>query len=236
MTATSTVSSDSTSATTGAPPTTSRPRRGLAVLAAATFVGVTTELVPVGLLPAISRDLGASEAAVGSTVSGYALVVALTAAPLTAATARWPRRRLLVVLLALYAASSVVSALAPNLGVLLTGRALGGLCHGAFWSMVTGYAARLVPPEQVARGTAAVFTGSAFAVAAGLPLATVLGNTAGWRVTFAAACLVTVVVAVLARVWLPALPALPRPASEGAGPASSFARRWPGPACAPSSW
>lgn len=212
-----------------ASPAPARPRRGLAVLAAATFVGVTTELVPVGLLPAISRDLGTSEAAVGATVSGYALVVALTAAPLTAATARWPRRRLLLIVLALYAASSAVSAVAPDLLVLLAGRALGGLCHGVFWSMVTGYAARLVRPELVSRGTAAVFTGSALAVAAGLPLATVVGNTLGWRATFVAACAVTVLVAVGARAWLTPLPALPRPASEGAGPVallrSALARR-----------
>ena len=190
------------------------------MLAAATFIGVTTELVPVGLLPAISRDLQTSEAAVGTTVSGYALVVALTAAPLTAATARWPRRRLLLAVLGLYAASSAVSALAPDLLVLLAGRALGGLCHGVFWSMVTGYAARLVRPGLVSRGTAAVFTGSALAVAAGLPLSTVVGNALGWRTTFGGACALTVLVAVLARAWLAPLPALPRPALAGPGPVS----------------
>ena len=207
-------------ATPATPPTPARPRRGLFVLAAATFIGVTTELVPVGLLPAISRDLGASEAAVGTTVSGYALVVALTAAPLTAATARWPRRRLLLAVLGLYAASSAVSALAPSLLVLLVGRTLGGLCHGVFWSMVTGYAARLVRPELVGRGTAAVFTGSALAVAAGLPLSTVVGNALGWRATFVGTCAATVLVAVLTRAWLAPLPALPRPASDGAGAVS----------------
>lgn len=152
-----------------------RTRWGLGVLAAATFLGVSTELLPIGLLPQISADLSTSEAVAGAAVSGYAIVVALTATPLTAATARWPRRRLLVVVLAVYAVSHVVSALAPSFAVLMAARALGGLCHGVFWSMIAGYAARLVPAEHVGRATSAVFTGNALAVAVGLPLGTAVG-------------------------------------------------------------
>lgn len=116
----------------------SRPYLGLGVLAAATFMGVSTEILPIGLLSAISAGLSTSPTAVGVAVSGYALVVALSAPPLTAATARWPRKRLLLTVLALYAVSNVVAAAAPTFTVLLIARALGGMCHGLFWSVIAG--------------------------------------------------------------------------------------------------
>jgi predicted MFS family arabinose efflux permease len=184
---------------------------GLGVLAAATFIGVSTELLPIGLLPAISADLSTSEAATGMAVTGYALVVALSATPLTAATTHWPRRRLLLTVLIVFAASSAVAAVAPSFAVLLAARVLGGLCHGVFWSMVAGYAARLVAPEHVGRATSAVFTGNALAVAVGLPLATAAGEALGWRVTFLGAAAITATVAVLARFLLAPMPASPAP-------------------------
>jgi predicted MFS family arabinose efflux permease len=182
---------------------------GLGVLTAATFIGVTTELLPIGLLPAISADLSTSEAATGMAVTGYALVVALSATPLTAATAHWPRRRLLLAVLTVLAASNAVAAAAPTFAVLLMARVLGGLCHGVFWSMVAGYAARLVAPDRVGRATSAVFTGNALAVAVGLPVATVAGDALGWRVTFLGAAALTATIAVLARFLLAPMPARP---------------------------
>lgn len=186
------------------------------MLGAATFVGVSTELLPIGLLPAISTDLATSEGAAGLAVTGYALVVALAATPLTAATSGWPRRRVLLAVLFLYAASTAVAAAAPTLPVLLAARMLGGLCHGVFWSMIAGYAARLVPADRVGRATSAVFTGNALAVAVGLPVSTAAGQAFGWRAAFVGAAVATGVVALAAWLVLPPV-AADRPAETAAG-------------------
>jgi predicted MFS family arabinose efflux permease len=68
----------------------------LTVLAAAAFVYVTAEIVPVGALPAIAVNLDVSEALVGTLLASYALVAAVTTVPLVRLTAHWPRRRTLV--------------------------------------------------------------------------------------------------------------------------------------------
>lgn len=193
---------------------------GLGLLAGATFIGVTTEVLPIGLLPAISADLSTSESVLGLAVSGYAFVVALTATPLTAATARWPRKQLLLVVLAVFALSNAVAATSSTYPVFLAARVLGGLCHGVFWSMVAGYAARLVSPHHIARATSAVFTGSALALAVGVPVGTAVGDAAGWRTAFAGAAVVTALIAVLACLALPPLDATARP---GAAPGTSSA-------------
>jgi predicted MFS family arabinose efflux permease len=63
-------------------PWTPRVALSLAVLAAAAFVYVTAEIMPVGALPAIAADLGVSEAMVGTLLASYALVAAVATVPL----------------------------------------------------------------------------------------------------------------------------------------------------------
>lgn len=72
------------------------PLLALLALATAVFITSLTETLPAGLLPAMSNDLHSSESATGQTVTIYAIGTALTAIPLTAATAGWRRKRLLL--------------------------------------------------------------------------------------------------------------------------------------------
>ena len=179
------------------------PLPGLLVLASTTFIGVVTESMPIGLLPQIADDLGVRESTVGLTVSGYALVVALTAAPLTAYTARISRRRLLASLLAIYAVCNVATALAPTFEVLACARVVGALAHGIFWSIVVPYAAGLVPRERIGWATSIALAGGSSAIALGVPLGTALGVAVGWRGTFLVVAGVTTVIGLGALLLLP---------------------------------
>ncbi|GAA2756148.1 MFS transporter [Actinopolymorpha rutila] len=178
-------------------------RLGLAVLALAVFGAVTTEMLPVGLLPAISRQMGLTASATGLLVSLYAVMVMLLSVPLTLATRRVPGKVLLLATIGSYAVSNLVCALAPNAGLLAAGRALGGLTHAIFFSVCIGYASRLVPASQTGRALALVSSGVAARLILGAPLATALGNAVGWRAGFGA--LVVLMIAVLTLIAL-ALP------------------------------
>lgn len=148
-------------------------RFGLVVLALAVFGAVTTEMLPVGLLPAISRQLGLTASVPGLLVSLYAVMVMLLSVPLTLATRRVPGKVLLLSTIGSYAVSSLICALAPNAGLLAAGRALGGLTHAIFFSVCIGYASRLVPASQTGRALALVSSGVAAGLILGAPLATV---------------------------------------------------------------
>ena len=91
---------------------------GLVALTVATFLAVTTEMLPVGLLPAIGRDVGVSDAITGLLVTVYAFMVAVLAVPLTLSTARFSRKGLLTATIVAYTISNAVVALAPNFAVL----------------------------------------------------------------------------------------------------------------------
>ena len=71
-------------------------------LALAAFIFVTTEVLPIGLLPTIAKDLGETEAFTGLLIAVYAWCVALFSLPITALTAKVARRKLLLILFAAY--------------------------------------------------------------------------------------------------------------------------------------
>ena len=171
----------------------------LTVLAAAAFVYVTAEMVPVGALPAIAADLRVSDALVGTLLASYALVAALTTVPLVRLTARWPRRTTLLLTLVCLTASQLISALAPNFTVLAGGRVLCALTHGLMWSVIAPIGARLVPATHAGRATTAVYVGTSLALVVGNPLTAAMSELWGWRL---AVVLVTVAAAaVMVAAW-----------------------------------
>ena len=186
-------------------PWTPRVTTALAVLAAAAFVYVTAEIMPVGALPAIARDLRVSEALVGTLLASYALVAAVSTVPLVRWTAAWPRRRALLFTLVSLAVSQLISALAPTFAVLAVGRVLCALTHGLMWSVIAPIAVRMVPPDYAARATAAVYVGTGLALVVGNPLTAAMSELWGWRLAVGAITLAAVAVTLAARVTLPAM-------------------------------
>ena len=184
-------------------PWTLRVTLALTVLAAAAFVYVTAEIMPVGALPAIAADLRVSEATVGTLLASYALVAAVATVPLVRWTANWPRRRILLFTLICLALSQLISALAPTFTVLALGRVLCALTHGLMWSVIAPIGVRMVPSTHAGRATAAVYVGTGLALVIGSPLTAVMSQLWGWRLAVAAISVAAVVVLVAARFTLP---------------------------------
>jgi predicted MFS family arabinose efflux permease len=195
-------------AETGTAPTAARtwtPRIAaqLTVLAAAAFIYVTAEILPVGALSAIARNLHVSLALVGTLLSWYALVAALTTVPLVRWTARWPRRRALVVSLSCLTASQLISVLAPNFVVLAAGRVLCALTHGLLWSVIAPIATRLVPPSHAGRATTSIYVGTSLALVVGSPLTAAMSLMWGWRLAVVCVAAAAAIVTVAAWLTLP---------------------------------
>ncbi|WP_218191729.1 MFS transporter [Pseudomonas sp. B28(2017)] len=170
------------------------------------FALVTTEFLPVGLLPQIARELAITEGQTGLMVTLPGLLAAVTA-PLALLWARSiDRRKVLCALLALLAVSNLAVALSSNLWVLLLGRALLGIAVGGFWTIGGTLGLRL-RPEQAAKATSLIFSGVSIGTVAGVPAGTLLGEVLGWRVVFAVAAGLSVIITLLLWRTLPRLPA-----------------------------
>ncbi|MFK4065289.1 MFS transporter [Streptomyces sp. NPDC029674] len=160
------------------------PLLALLALSTAVFITSLTETLPAGLLPAMSADLGVSESATGQTVTVYAIGTALTAIPLTAATAGWRRKRLLLTAMAGFAAANTVTAFSTNYSLTMGARFVAGVAAGLAWALLAGYARRMAPPHLQGKAIAIAMAGIPVALSLGVPAGTFLGKVLSWQVAF----------------------------------------------------
>jgi predicted MFS family arabinose efflux permease len=152
-------------------------------------------------------------------------LVAAAAAPAAASFARGVDRRiLLLVLSALIVGADLIVANATSFRMALAGRTLLGLCVGGFWAFAVAAGRRLVPDAAGDRATAIVLAGISAGTVLGVPLATAIGNAAGWRNAFRLVALLALAIGAAQLFLLPRLPG-----SVSGSPRAS-------PCCATAAW
>ncbi|MCX4390564.1 MFS transporter [Micromonospora peucetia] len=191
------------------------PVAALLALATAVFITSLTETLPAGLLPAMSADLRVSGSAMGQSVTIYAIGTALTAIPLTAATAGWRRRRLLLTAMAGFALANTVTAVSTNYPLTMVARFVAGVAAGLAWAMLAGYARRMTPVHLQGKAIAIAMAGIPVALSLGVPAGTFLGEALSWQAAF----LVMTVLTVVLLGWITAtVPDYPGQRAEGRTP------------------
>ncbi|RNI20517.1 MFS transporter [Flexivirga caeni] len=167
-----------------------------------------------GLLPQIANGVRISIPTAGHVVSAYALGVVVGAPLVATVAAKLPRKAVLIALMVAFAVGNLASALSPNYPVLLIARFVSGLPHGAFFGLGSVVAASLVPRDRRTAAVAMMLAGLTVANVLGVPVATLLGQHAGWEWPYVFVSLVAVVTVVAVLAWVPA----------GAGETGSSAR------------
>lgn len=160
------------------------PVGALLALAMTGFICIVTETLPAGLLPLISDGLAISPSMAGQMVTAYALGSVLAVIPMTIATRGWRRRNVLLLTIAGFLLFNSITALSSHYGVTLVARFFAGVAAGLAWSLLAGYARRMVAPQQQGRALALAMVGTPIALSLGVPLGTWLGGLLGWRTTF----------------------------------------------------
>ncbi|SFF73880.1 MFS transporter [Curtobacterium sp. YR515] len=169
------------------------------VLGFAWFLGVAIELSPAGLLGDISRDLNISLATAGTLTTFYALGNAILVLPLTALVLRFARRPVLVTVMGTLVLSNVIVAVAPSIVVADIGRFIGGASYAVICTLFPAVAIRMAGPGNAGKAITVVFTATSLGTAFGAPIASITGNSVGWRLVFlGAAALVLVAGAAMA--------------------------------------
>ncbi len=170
------------------------------------FAFVTTEFLPVGLLPHVARELNVLPGTAGLMVTTPGIIAAFSAPGLMLGAGRMDRRHVFLLLTALLLASNLLSAFAPNFAVMLVGRALLGAALGGFWTLATAAAGRLVQPKDAARATATILTGVTCATVIGVPLGTFIAGFSSWRFSFMATGALVAIALVAQLLLIPSLP------------------------------
>ncbi|ROM49313.1 MFS transporter [Pseudomonas poae] len=160
------------------------PIGALLALAMTGFICIVTETLPAGLLPLISDGLAISPSMAGQMVTAYALGSVLAVIPMTIATRGWRRRNVLLLTIVGFLLFNSITALSSHFGVTLVARFFAGVAAGLAWSLLAGYARRMVAPHQQGKALALAMVGTPIALSLGVPLGTWLGGLLGWRTTF----------------------------------------------------
>ncbi|WP_202883126.1 MFS transporter [Comamonas piscis] len=185
----------------------SKARAAAAVLALSLgcFTFVSTELMPVGVLPMMAEGLHVSLGAAGYLITIFAFMVALTAAPLTSLLGGLNRKVLMAGLLAVCCIGNLVTFLAPGYFVVFLGRILVAAAIGVFWSTAVVTAVHMVSSRNAVRATSIVFGGVSLAAVLGIPAGTMLGDMYSWRAVFAALSVLSLLVFTIVAWSVPAV-------------------------------
>ena len=160
------------------------PYGALLALAMTGFICIVTATLPAGLLPEIVTGLDISAALAGQMVTVYALGSLLAAIPLTIATQTWRRRTVLLLTIIGFLVFNTLTALSSVYWLTLIARFFAGVSAGLAWSLIAGYARRMVAPHLQGRALAVAMVGTPIALSLGVPLGTWLGGLMGWRMAF----------------------------------------------------
>ena len=179
----------------------------LFALAMGAFAIGTSEFASMTLLPFIANDFQVTQPLAGHAISAYALGVVIGSPVIMVLGVRLPRRALLVALAAFIGIANALSAIAPSLPWLVLFRFLSGFPHGAYFGVAMLLAASLVPKNRRAQAVSRVFLGLTIATIIGVPFATWIGQTLGWRWGLAIVAGLAAITAVLIRCLAPASPA-----------------------------
>jgi DHA1 family inner membrane transport protein len=160
------------------------PKAALVALALGTFAIGTGEFGSNGIIQLFASDLDVSLPVATYAITAYAFGVVLGSPAITLLAARVNRRTLLLGLIALFLVGNGLSALAPNIALLVLFRFVTGTVQGAFFGAGAVVAAYVYGPGKGGKAFATVMGGLTVATIFGSPLGTFIGQQAGWRAMY----------------------------------------------------
>lgn len=176
------------------------------ILSMSGFIFNTTEFIPVALLTDIGNSFAMSAEQTGIMITIYAWIVALCSLPFMLLTAHIERKRLLLILFAIFITSHILCVIAWNFIILMIGRMGIAFAHSVFWAITAALVMRVAPRSRKTQAIGLFAMGTSLATILGLPIGRLIGQTFGWRISFAVIAIIATLIMLSLWKLLPKLP------------------------------
>ncbi|MEC0666470.1 MFS transporter [Priestia flexa] len=179
------------------------------ILAIASFVVGTVELILGGILDLIASSFQVSIAKAGYLISIFSLVYAISAPVLLNITAKFERKKVYLWALFIFLLSNIVALASTGYSMLMVSRILAAMSGSFIIVLSTTMASRLVKPEYQGRALGIVFMGISASLVLGIPIGIFIGNAFGWREVFILIALLTAIIMVIVAISMDRLEPAP---------------------------
>ncbi|WEV64487.1 MFS transporter [Bifidobacterium sp. ESL0732] len=177
-------------------------KRSLLALACGAFTYGAAEFVMMGILPQAARDMHVSIPTAGNFISAYAIGVCVGTLMLIFGRKMGPKK-LILIFMAIAFVGDLFSSFAPNATLLVIGRFISGLPHGAFFGTSALVAKTLADPGKEAKAVSLTITGQTVANMLGVPAGTFIAEYVSWRLAFLILAGIAALTMLLVAVWVP---------------------------------
>lgn len=167
-----------------APLTPQRERAVLLTLAGIQFSHILDFMIMMPLGPILIQAFGIDTHEFGLLVASYSFSAALSGLLAATFIDRFERKRLLLLMFALFGLSTLACGLAPGYTSLLVARGLAGAFGGVIGALVQTMVGDVIPYARRAKAGGTVAAAFSIATVAGVPLSLWLANQFQWRAPF----------------------------------------------------
>jgi predicted MFS family arabinose efflux permease len=169
------------------------------------FTHILDFMIMMPLGPQFTQMFAINDVQFGLLVSAYTLAAGLSGLVAATFIDRFGRKRLLLVLYVLFAASTLACGLAPSYGSLMVARVAAGVFGGVLSALSQTIVGDVIPFERRGRAMGVVMTAMSVASVLGVPSGLFLAAHWGWHTPFFVIAALCVVLAVIAAFTMPVL-------------------------------
>ncbi|MCR2806348.1 MFS transporter [Paenibacillus soyae] len=176
------------------------------ILTVGVFGILNTEMGVIGLLPSLAERFEVSVTEAGLLVSVFALGIAVSGPIMPLLFSGLDRKKVMLLVLAVFVAGNIVSLLTTNFTVLLIARIIPALFHPIYCSLAFTVAASSVSEEEAPKAVSKVFIGVSAGMVAGVPIASFIDSAVSYEMAMAFFGVVNVLVFIATLFFVSSMP------------------------------
>lgn len=176
------------------------------ILAVGVFGIINTEMGVIGILPALADHFGVSVSTAGLMVSLFALAIAIAGPTLPLVFSRINRKKVMLLVLAIFIIGNVISIFTTNFTVGLLVRVIPAFFHPVYVSIALSVAAASVSEREAPKAISKVFIGVSAGMVLGVPVVSFIANTLSLEIAMSFFAVVNIFTFIATLLFVPSMP------------------------------